>query len=84
LFGREFELLQYRRCWAEDRVFYRDGDGELLSLPASWTSAAADDPFVAISAGRSPFRVVDLLGMAELVARTDESSRLRQDGMMDV
>ena len=67
MFGREFELLQYRRCWAEDRVFYRDGHEELQSLPASWTSAAASDPFVAISAGRSPFRVIDLLSMAELV-----------------
>ena len=56
-------------------MFYRDGDSELLSLPASWTSAAAGDPFVAISVGRSPFRVVDLLSLAELVARADESPR---------
>ena len=60
-------------------MFYREGDSELLSLPASWTSVAADDPFVAISAGRSPFRVVDLLSMAELVARADESPRPQED-----
>ena len=66
LFGREFTLAHYRQCWGEDRVFYLDEDEELRSIPARWTSAIADDPYVVVSAGRSSFRVADLLELAKL------------------
>jgi Family of unknown function (DUF5372) len=44
----------------------------LASLPASWTDAVAEDLFVAVAAGRSPFRTADLLELAGLVARLRE------------
>jgi len=37
------------------------------SLPTSWTDAGAVDPFVAIAAGRSLFRIVDLIELAQLI-----------------
>jgi Family of unknown function (DUF5372) len=37
------------------------------SLPTSWTDAGAIDPFVAIAAGRSLFRIVDLIELAQLI-----------------
>ena len=37
------------------------------------TSLAAPDPFVAMSAGRSPFRVRDLLALSGLVASLSEA-----------
>ena len=43
-------------------------DARLHSLPMSWTDLGAVDPFVAVAAGRSPFRVADLL---ELVKQID-------------
>ena len=59
-----------RRCnWGEDRIFYRDPDGYLLSLPARWTSVEAEDPFVVVGAGRSRFRAVDLIDLAALVLK---------------
>ena len=67
LFGREFELAHWRQCWGDDRVFYVDADEQLRSLPACWTSAVVDDLFVTISAGRSPFRVSDLIDLTKLV-----------------
>ena len=42
-------------------MFYLDEGEELRSIPARWTSAIVDDPFVVMSAGRSLFRLVDLL-----------------------
>ena len=66
LFGREIELVHCRQCWGEDRVFYLDGRVELWSIPVRWTSAAAADPLVVVSAGRSMYRVVDLLELAKL------------------
>ena len=55
LYGRDFEFVVHRRNWGEDRVYCRDEDGELFSLPAAWTDAAPVDPFVVIAAGRCSF-----------------------------
>ena len=69
LFGREIDVVERRSQWGEDRIFYRDPDGYLLSLPARWTSVEAEDPFVVVSAGRSRFRAVDLLDLAALMLK---------------
>ncbi|MCK4415444.1 MAG: hypothetical protein KAY32_18055 [Candidatus Eisenbacteria sp.] len=67
LFGRQFDLISYKHCWGEDRVFYLDESEQVRSLPAPWTSVAGDDPFLVVSAGRSPFRVSDLMELVKLV-----------------
>ncbi|MCP5044009.1 MAG: hypothetical protein GY944_23520 [bacterium] len=67
LFGREYELIQYRHFWGEDRIVYVDESGGARSLPARWTSAVAEDPVVVVSAGRSHLRVVDLGELVKLV-----------------
>ena len=67
LLGREYDLIDYRHFWAEDRVVYVDEAGVACSLPARWTSAAAADPVVVISGGRSHFRVADLAELARIV-----------------
>ena len=54
-------LVTYRHNWGEDRVYYHDDEGRLCSLLAAWTSLSPEDPFVTIAAGRSLFRVEDLL-----------------------
>jgi hypothetical protein len=60
--------VTYRHNWGEHRVYFHNDEGRLVSLPAAWTSVCAPDPFVVISAGRSPFRILDLLELARLVA----------------
>jgi hypothetical protein len=37
------------------------------SLPTSWTDAGTVDPFVAVAAGRSLFRVADLIELAKQI-----------------
>ncbi len=66
--GREFVFVVARRTWGEDRVFFFDEDGVQRSLPRAWTDHADVDPFVALGAGRSPFRVEDLVELVELIA----------------
>jgi Family of unknown function (DUF5372) len=56
-----------QQTWRQDRVFFFGDDGTLKSLPTSWTDVAEPDVFVVIAAGRSPFRVADLLALAEIV-----------------
>jgi hypothetical protein len=67
--GRRFEYVARRRTWGEDRVYGHDEHGELVSLPTGWTDVADADPFVVMAAGRSPFRMADLLELADLVER---------------
>ncbi len=67
LFGRQFDLSYASHCWGDDRVFYVDETGRVRSLPACWTSVVAEDPFVVISAGRTHFRVADLVELVELM-----------------
>jgi hypothetical protein len=67
LSGREFEFVKRRRTWGEDQVFFYGPGGVLTWLPAEWTDAVAEDPFVAAAAGRAPFRTADLLELAALV-----------------
>jgi len=60
-------LIIYRQNWGEERVWFHDTKGRLISLPAVWTSVVAEDAFVAVSAGRSMFRVAELLALARLI-----------------
>jgi hypothetical protein len=64
--GREFVFVAVRQTWAEDRVFFLDGEGSQHSLPVGWTDAAGPDVFVTVAAGRCPFKVADLLALARL------------------
>jgi hypothetical protein len=77
--GRSFEFVVRRLNWGEDRVYFRNEEGEVVALPTAWTDAAGEDPFVVLAAGRSPFRVEDLLALADLVSRLDRAGSV--DGM---
>ena len=61
--------MTYRLNWGEQRVYFHDDDGRLVALPAGWTDVFGPDPFVVVSAGRSPFRAADLLQLAQLMGR---------------
>ena len=69
LVGQEIDVVERRHNWGEDRVFYRDRQGHMASVPARWTSVEAEDPFVVVAAGRSRFRVVDLIDLAALLLK---------------
>jgi hypothetical protein len=80
LYGHEFRLVERRTAWGEDRVYFLDETGKLRRLPAAWTSAAVADVFTIKSAGRSHFRVADLLQLVELIARQVEARRSARGG----
>jgi len=69
LHGFQFELIEYRQAWGEDRVYFLDSVGQLQRLPASWTDVEGEDPFVTVAGGRSPLRMAELLQLVDLVAR---------------
>ena len=50
-------------------MFFRAlGDDRVRSLPASWTDVEGVDPFVVLAAGRTFFRVEDLVALTRVVA----------------
>jgi hypothetical protein len=66
--GEEYELVGFAHTWGEHRVFFRKpADERVYSLPAGWTNVEAPDAFAVMSAGRSLFRPVDLLALADLL-----------------
>jgi hypothetical protein len=74
LLGREFRLVTFRQNWGEEKVYFYDDSGRLSTVPLQWTTFAAPDPFVNISAGRSAFRVGDLLDLADLLIQLSGES----------
>ena len=66
LFRREYKVVTYCHGWGSHRVYFHDDAGRLRKIPAGWTDVVAEDPFVIVSAGRSAFRVADLLKLADL------------------
>jgi hypothetical protein len=65
--GQKLALAMRKNNWGEDRVMYYNAQGRLCSMLASWTSLALQDAFSLASAGRSWFRVDDLLNLAALL-----------------
>jgi len=61
--GAEYVLVTHRLNWGEDRVFYHDAHGNLLSLATHLTDLVPPDAFALASAGRSAFRIDDLLAL---------------------
>lgn len=82
-FGEEFVFVAARQTWGEDRVFFLDEQGVQHSLPLVWTDAADPDVFVTIAAGRSAFRVDDLVALADLVGQV-RGGGCKADSAVDV
>ena len=81
----EFEIDYVKRIAYESRVFFFNTKGRKSSVPLYWTDIGPQDPFVAVSAGRSLFRVADLLGLVRLIGEINGAKRkwaramIRQD-----
>jgi len=63
LLGREFEPVETITVAGVGWVYYTADDGALRTMRQAWTSFAAEDPFVRVAAGRSAFRLSDLLAL---------------------
>ena len=52
LAGRDFEFVEHRQNWGEDRVCLHDEDGQLFSLPVGFQNSATG-PDLGFYAARS-------------------------------
>ena len=70
--GRAYTVTAVMGRGADDkRVMFRDELDYQRHLPARWTDFAEPDPLLAMSDGRSAFRVADLLALADLLSGLD-------------
>ena len=83
LYGREYKLITYCHGWGSHRVYFHDDAGRLRKIPACWTDVVADDPFVVVAAGRSAFRVADLLTLADLIEVLQPQRRRRDQRLRE-
>lgn len=77
--GAEYELVARKLTWGEDRVFYYDPNGKLKSLLTNVTDVVSKDAFDRISAGRSVFRVDDLLELRRVFDRFKQGGKEKHD-----
>jgi hypothetical protein len=67
--GEELDLVRYRGSYGGEFVDGLDAAGELVTVPLGYTDAlGAQDPYLAIAAGRAALRPDDLLRLGKLVA----------------
>ena len=74
--GCKFVLAARKQTWGEDRVMYFDAQRRLRSMLACWTSATEQDAFSQVSAGRSWFRVDDLLKLVAWLEQRGSAAAL--------
>ena len=79
LCGSEYELVTRKLTWGEDRVFYYESSGKLKSLMTNVTDVVPSDDFDRISAGRSAFRMDDLLELRRLFDKRQPAGKGAQD-----
>ena len=76
LSGRELDYLERGCGWGENRVLCMDENGHLVRLLPAWTSLEPPDAWELVAAGRSPFRLEDLIEMARLVVALQRAAKL--------
>ncbi len=76
--GKVYALVDRRRTWGEERVYYHDDAGKLCCIKAQWTSAGDADLFVSVSAGRSSLHVRDLLQLVSMIERLRPASNAKK------
>jgi hypothetical protein len=67
--------------YGDDLNFFRDRLGYVTAVPTRWTTIEIEDPFLIVSAGRSHFRVQDLIDLASLISEIQSSQRHRAYGL---
>ena len=66
-YNNEYEFVERRLAWDQDRVVYFKKNGDLATIPTSWTDVAEPDLFNQQSKGRCNFRYADLAELAKIL-----------------
>jgi hypothetical protein len=68
LYPRTFKIIKCQRLQGRNYFVFINDNRKQSTVPVAWTDASEEeDAFVIVSAGRSYFRVQDLLRLSDLV-----------------
>ncbi|MBT4290775.1 MAG: hypothetical protein HOD92_25895 [Deltaproteobacteria bacterium] len=85
LYKQKFKLIAYYHHWESHRVSFYNNEKRFVSLPTSWTSLFPRDLFVEQSAGRSLFRVADLLELNNFIETcSQEINQIETNKLKDI
>jgi hypothetical protein len=73
--GRQLVCVGERFNRAGKRLLLRVDDSAICSVPPQWTDVVTPDPEVVMGQGRAPFRIADLVDLAQLVERLSSERR---------
>jgi YD repeat-containing protein len=76
--GAAYELVTRKLTWGEDRAFYYDSAGALKSFLSNVTDLIPQDHFDRVSAGRSAFRLDDLLELRRCLDKVKQAGEKSQ------
>jgi hypothetical protein len=76
LHGKVLEVIDRRYVGDRERVYLEVEPDRVVALATAWTSLGPKEPFVTMAAGRSLFRVDDLVRLAELVSELDGQGKV--------
>ena len=65
--NNEYEFVDRRQTWGQDRVVYFDENGNAATILSSWTDVAEPDIFIVQSAGRCNFKYSDLVELSKIL-----------------
>ena len=74
LHGQVLEVVDRRHFEFGERLYLEVEPGRIETLPVAWTSLGPPDVWLDMAAGRSLFRVDDLLRLADLIASIREEA----------
>jgi hypothetical protein len=66
-YQNEYEFIDRRLGWGEDRVLYLDENGNTAMILTCWTDVKELDLFSLQSAGRSDFKYSDLVELSKIL-----------------
>jgi len=79
LYGQKFSLVTFRQNWAVDKVYYHDDQGQLKSLPSSYTDILPTDPFIVLSGQKSIFHPQHILALLRIMESLQQHREEQND-----
>ncbi|MFX0139237.1 MAG: DUF5372 family protein [Candidatus Hodarchaeota archaeon] len=65
--GKEYVLITRKKNWGEDKVSFKDENGDYRCIPADWTNVILPDPFERLGDNASYFRINDLIQIKDII-----------------
>ena len=71
--GKTFKFFERKIIWGDDRILYEKEPGHKASIPTNFTNISEEDPFIAVSNGRSHMTFDSMISLFEIIKAIGKS-----------